>query len=326
MSRCLLSFPLTTMKPPTLAGPLEAKWASLYAGLEDLKGLSRFVRCLGIRFILAAFRVLPGPLAVGLGGWLGGSAFWVLTRYKKGTIENLERAYPRARGAWIRAIGRRCMAELGENAAYAARLSRLGAGRLADAVEIRGGEHLSEALKGDSGAVVLSAHLGCWELLPAYLAGRGRAVAVVAEGLAGRWEADLLRAERCKVGVGQVGAGVPQVRGALRGLLRGSLVICPYDQDAGESGFLVPFFGRRAFVPALPLKLAQLSGAAILPGYASREGRRHVLTFERPFKVGRDQDMSKLAGDCAARVEGWIRDRPGQWPWMHNRWKRTDPG
>lgn len=314
---------MTTMKPQKQAGLTEARWVCFYAGLEDLSAFRRFVRYLGVRGLLAAFRLLPGPVAVVLGTLLGKIGYWVLTRYRKATIENLETAFPLADRRWIRSVARNCMEELGANVAYAARLSRIGKKGVVAEPRIEGLENLSGAVKDNRGFVVISAHLGCWELLPAYLAGLGLDISLVAERLAGRWEDRLLRAERCKLGVGEVGEGVAQLKKAVRALGQGAVVVCPYDQDAGRAGCFVPFFGRQAFVPWLPLKLAQLSRSPLLPAYASREGGRHVLTFEPVIEVRSDVDMTRMAGECARKLEGWIRERPAQWPWMHRRWRRS---
>jgi KDO2-lipid IV(A) lauroyltransferase len=314
---------VTSMKPPNLAGPMEARWASFYAGLEDLRAFWRFLRCLLIRGLLTTFRVLPEGASIGLGAWLGRRAYWALTRYRNETIENLAGAFPEMPASWIREVAARSFEELGANVAYAARIAAKGRQGIAQEPRVRGFENLRSAVERGAGLVVVSGHLGCWELLPAYLAALDLDVSVVAERLAGRGEHELLRAERCKVGVGQIGSGFSELRGALRALRRGGVVVCPYDQDAGEGGHYVSFFGRAAFVPSLPLRLARLSGAVVLPAYASRQDGEHVLTFEDPIEVVPDEDMSRLATRCAARLEEWIRVRPEQWPWFHERWRRT---
>jgi KDO2-lipid IV(A) lauroyltransferase len=311
------------MKPRKPAGLTEARWVCLYAGLEDLRGSRRFARYLGVRCLLGVFRLLPGRFAVFLGTSLGKIGYWVLTRYRKATIENLGTAFPAADCVWTRTVARKCMEELGANVAYAARLPGAGKKGVAAEPHIEGFENLSGAVKDGRGFVVISAHLGCWELLPAYLASSGLEVSLVAERLAGRWENRLLRSERRKLGVGEVGEGVAQLKKAVRALRQGAVVVCPYDQDAGRAGCFVPFFGRPAFVPWLPLKLAQLSRSPLLPAYASREGGRHVLRFEPTIEVRSDDDLAGMAGECARKLESWIRERPAQWPWMHRRWRRS---
>lgn len=314
---------MTTMKQPRHALPAEASWGALYAGLQDIREAWRFARYLWIRGLLALFRRLPVGFGVILGRGLGKVGFWVLTRYRNRTIENLGASFPDADARGVRRLASGCMMELGASFAYAARLTRMRREAIADGPVVRGRRNLGAALEGESGCVVVSGHLGCWELLPAYLASIGLDVSLVAERLAGRLEDDLLRAERRKLGVGEVGGGVARLKKAVRELNSGSVVVCPYDQDAGLTGYFVPFFGRRAFVPSLPLRLALLSGSPILPAYASKEGGRHVLTFEPPIELRSEEDLPALARECVSRLEGWIRERPEQWPWMHRRWRRV---
>ena len=73
-------------------------------------------------------------------------------------------------------------------------------------------------------------------------------------------------------------------------------------------------------------RLAARSGATVLPGFAlwSESERRHVLRFYPPVEMTGDAVLDTQRVQSA--LESAIREYPGQWLWMHRRWKTRPPG
>jgi Kdo2-lipid IVA lauroyltransferase/acyltransferase len=96
------------------------------------------------------------------------------------------------------------------------------------------------------------------------------------------------------------------------------------DQKLND-GIAVPFFGRPAMTaPALAL-LALHFDCAVLPARVERLGGAHFrLTLypllDLPHSGDRDADAAALMRTVNATLEGWIRERPEQWFWVHSRW------
>lgn len=295
---------------------MEARWASFYAGLEDARRLWRSARYLVYLSVIGLIRLIPRRSAAVLGGWLGGGAFWALTRYRKRSIENIGVAFPAADRRWIRWVAQSSMEGLGAGFVEALSLAGIGPDGRRALAEVSGEGHLASALDKGRGAVVLSGHLGCWEFLPAYLAALGLRTGVVAGPQAGAWETELLRRERERLGVAEIMPEVGSLRMAFRTLFEGGVIVCPFDRDVGEGGCNVTFLGRSVALPSLPLRLARAARSAVLPAYTSRTGSGHSVVFEKPVEIGERDNIYEIAFELASTVERWIRGTPEQWTWM----------
>jgi KDO2-lipid IV(A) lauroyltransferase len=99
------------------------------------------------------------------------------------------------------------------------------------------------------------------------------------------------------------------------------------DQNSAvENGAFVPFFGRLACANLTFAKLAARSGAAVIPGFAvwDETERRYILRFYPEVEITGDPvaDTARIQ----AAVETAIRRDPGQWLWIHRRWKTRPEG
>jgi KDO2-lipid IV(A) lauroyltransferase len=79
----------------------------------------------------------------------------------------------------------------------------------------------------------------------------------------------------------------------------------------------VTMFGEDAAIPEGPLRLAQLTGAAILPMFSARVGyRSYVASFYPPRTVSREakeQELDEIAQSLAGTLGGFLREHPTQW-------------
>jgi KDO2-lipid IV(A) lauroyltransferase len=94
------------------------------------------------------------------------------------------------------------------------------------------------------------------------------------------------------------------------------------DQNASlDSGVFVDFFGVPACASTGLAKLAAHSGAAVIPGFALWEEaeRRYVLRFYPPVPM--TGDVTRDTQAVQKCIEDVIRQYPGQWLWIHRRWK-----
>lgn len=174
-------------------------------------------------------------------------------------------------------------------------------------------------------AIVFSAHLANWEL-PAIAAARhGIDSAVLYRTPNSPAVAqEILRLRRDSMGT-LVAAGMSAPFKLAKALERGQHVGMLVDQRFGR-GPRVPFFGAEA--PANPL-LAELAARFDCPVHGARcirlpDGRFELeLTEEIPLPrdaAGR-VDIQAATAAVNAVIEGWIREHPGQWLWMHRRWR-----
>jgi KDO2-lipid IV(A) lauroyltransferase len=116
-------------------------------------------------------------------------------------------------------------------------------------------------------------------------------------------------------------------RPILKALAANQAVGILIDQNSStDSGVFVDFFGTPACSGTGFAKLAARSGAAVIPGFAlwSEEERRYVLRFYPPVPMTGDavRDTQTLQ----KKLEEIVRAHPGQWLWIHRRWKTRPPG
>ena len=233
---------------------------------------------------------------------------------------NLKLVYGRppaglAEGVWI---------GLGRGFIEFARLATMTPEQLRRTAVCRGLGHWRRAVAGGRGAILLSGHLGNFELLGAILAARGVPLALLArlkdDDLTEAW-ADGLR-RRCGAEV------LPKtaIRAAVRRLACGVGVGLLADQAVSVGGVSAPFLGRPAATAPGPLLLARLSGAAILPVFIHRDPNgRPVVELQGPLArpAGGDAEADLRAGAALmnAVYSAAIAARPADWLWLHRRFK-----
>jgi KDO2-lipid IV(A) lauroyltransferase len=197
-------------------------------------------------------------------------------------------------------------------------------------IAVEGREHLTDALaRSPGGALVVTAHLGNWELLS--LGGRltGLAFATVVRpldvGFLDRF------AERLRASAGIERIDKRHAARAILDALRGGRVVgVLLDQNATRAeGVFVPFFGRPASTSRGLALLALRAGVPILPVFIHREpDGHHRIVIEAPIQASTsgsvEAAVTQVTAECAARIEAAIRRWPDQWLWLHRRW-RTRP-
>jgi KDO2-lipid IV(A) lauroyltransferase len=282
------------------------------------------------RFASALWRGLPESIAVGLGGgvgWLAG----VLLRVRRRDVDaNLRIAFPDASPAWRRRVARACYAHLGREAAVIARMPDWSRDEVLGRVRFVDFEPVRQAAEGDDGVVVLTAHLGNWEVAGAGLAALGLPLDVVGKGMANqRFEADLFALrERLGMRVIEMSDAPKEV---LRALRKGRVTALLGDQNAHRFGVFLPFFGRLAATPRGPALFALRTEAPVFVGFALRDPdggrgytlRAHRLEYERSGDL--DEDVRRLLIAYHELLEAAIRDAPDQYFWHHKRWKTRPP-
>lgn len=197
-------------------------------------------------------------------------------------------------------------------------------------ITVEGLEHLKQPMKTHGRALVLTAHLGNWELLAFAQRLVGVPAAVVVRPLDAPWldaVADRLRR--------LAGLELVDKRGALRPVLsalrRGRLVALLLDQNASRhEGVFVSFFGRPASTSKSLAVLAVRTRTPVVPMFVYRtEMGQHRLVIHPPLSVDAADDsgraVTELTQRCTAAVEAAIRVAPDQWLWIHDRWRTRPP-
>jgi KDO2-lipid IV(A) lauroyltransferase len=283
------------------------------------------------RLVTALVSALPERAALGLGalvGWLGGS---VLRLRRADVDRHLAQAFPERDRAWRRRVARASYAHLGREAVSTLRVTSKGPQEVVARTTIVGFEAFRAAVEQGRGVILVTGHIGNWELGGAAFSARGLAVDAVAKGMANPLFGADLESSRRRVGVGLVDlTGAP--REALRSLRRGHVLGLIADQNAREQGIFVPFLGRAASTFRGPALFALRTGAPIFLGVSLREPgvpARYRVTVERiaAARTGDlEEDVRVLTAAHTAALERAVRAAPEQYFWQHRRWKTRPPG
>ena len=202
-----------------------------------------------------------------------------------------------------------------------ARFPKLNASNIGDWISYEGLEHYLDAKRAGRGVLIATAHLGNWELSAFAHALLTEPMNVMIRPLDNTLIDRLV--ESCRTLSGnRLIYKRDGARAVLRALHNNEAVGILIDQNtAAAEGVFVDFFGMPACANRGFVKLAHHSGAPVIPGFAVWDDAqaRYVLHFYPPVPMSGDEaaDTQRLH----AVIESIIRRYPGQWMWIHRRWK-----
>ncbi len=284
---------------------------------------------LGLRFLIALARRLPARGACACGRGLGRLALRLGIR-RRVCMTNLAIAFPGPeRAAERRRVARLAYEHLGVVVFEFLGLSRLRPHELRARLEIIGACHLQAALARGKGVILATGHYGNWELLGAGLVAHGFPISVVVQRLRNPAAEEMVHAARIALGERCVdrGMGLRRVHVELQAN-RALGILC--DQDGKKRGVFVPFFGRPASTPKGAAQMARRWAVPFVPIFIHRlaDGRHRVVVhppFDVPAAVPEDEAVRQMMTRFNALLETAILADPGQYLWLHRRWKTPAP-
>jgi len=187
-------------------------------------------------------------------------------------------------------------------------------------------EEIRRILEKGKGVIVLTGHIGNWELLAASYGVSGYSGAVIGRRIYYEPFNRIIVGLREGVGVRTIYRD-ESARRMLQVLLKNQILGIVADQDVDSiEGTFVPYFGTLAYTPTAPAKLSMASGAPIVPAFMIRQKNgRYRLLMEKPIypEAGdsKEEAVQRITACWAEAVEKTVRRFPEQWGWMHDRWK-----
>jgi len=199
-------------------------------------------------------------------------------------------------------------------------------------IRYEGLEHYLAARDRGQGVLVLTGHLGAWELSSFYHSLAGYPMGMVIRRLDNPLVDRMVNRIRCQHG-NRVLHKDDFARGLLASMRAGETVGILMDTNmTPPQGLFVPFFGVSACTASGLARVAVKTGAAVLPGFLLWEEseRQYVLHFYPELTLALSDNAEADAAENTARftavIEDAIRKYPSQWLWMHRRWKTRPPG
>jgi Kdo2-lipid IVA lauroyltransferase/acyltransferase len=274
----------------------------------------------------------PRAVARALGAGVGRIAFLSLARLRRTGDQNLRLAFPQKSAEERQLLLRKLYRNLGWLLAEFCQMSSYTPENTRAFLRYEGLEHYLAARDQGQGVLILTGHLGAWELSSFYHSLMGYPMSMVIRRLDNELVDNLVNRIRCLHG-NQVLHKDDFARGLLATMRRGETVGILMDTNmTPPQGEFVDFFGHLACTASGLARVARKTGAAVLPGFLLWEeaSRQYVLHFGAPLvlQATNDVDADALANTALFTkvVEHYIRQYPDQWLWVHRRWKTRPQG
>ena len=286
---------------------------------------------LALRAFIGLLGSLPRRAARRVGEVIGNLAFRWLSRLRSVGLQNLKLAFPLLSIAEHERILRGEYRQAGHLLAEFCTMPSYNQRFVSRFIQYDGLKRYLQARDRGRGVLVLTGHLGAWELSSFFHSLMGYPMGMVIRRLDNPLIDAYVNRIRCLHG-NRVLHKDDFARALLSEMAAGATVGILMDTNmTPPQGVFVPFFGVLACSAAGLARVARKTGAAVLPGFLLEEPEgRYRLHFGEEVEVTRTADAEADALTNTARftrvLEQYIRASPEQWLWMHRRWKTRPPG
>lgn len=287
----------------------------------------------GLRLFHMAMTCWPVDLNLQVARMLGDVMYAVDRKHRERALGNLRRSFPDLPEPQRRAMARRSMQQLFMlfvEVLFTTRLVRLDS--VAKYIELgEMSDVLRLLLKRDQGVIMLTGHYGNWEILGYALATLGFETTSVARPLDNPYVNDWLLGVREKMGQ-RIIAKKGATEEVTEALARHGAVGFIADQNAGPKGIFVDFFGRKASTYKSIGLLAMEYKVPVVIGYARRIQDRFRFELGAQDIIwpadweNQPDPLRYITQRYTKAIEDFVRKDPGQYLWVHRRWKTRPKG
>ncbi len=266
-----------------------------------------------------------------IGRVLGMLMYGIDVRHQRIVRRNLKFVYPEWPPERVKKVSKRVFQNLGITILEICQMTCFSSHDIIDKVKIRGEEHLLNAMQNNKGAILISAHLGNWEIMPLFWPLYSNTpVTVVARQILNKIINRWIHGLRTRFGSRVIykDVALPEMTRTLR---QGKILAILIDQGTKSSlGVKIKFFNK--FVTATPgaALLAMRCKSPVLPAFCTRnDDGTFTINIESPLVLKRTGDLSadlktntQIMTDA---IEKAVREYPEQWFWVHKRWRKYYP-
>jgi len=276
--------------------------------------------------------LLPRGAARKVGGAIGWLAYAATPRLRRVGLRNLALAFSQKPEAERKSILRGMYRQLGWQLAEFCHMPSYTLEGASQFIRYEGLEHYLAAKQRGQGVLVLTGHLGAWEMSSFYHSLAGYPMGMVIRRLDNPWVNRLVNDIRTQHG-NRVLPKDDFARGLIAAMRAGETVGVLMDTNmTPPQGVFVDFFGHAACTASGVARVALRTGAAVLPGFLVWEPaeKKYVLHFLPELKLvdTGDAELDAITNTqtFTTALENVIRQHPEQWLWVHRRWKTRPAG
>ena len=274
---------------------------------------------------------IPQKHIASIGKILGMLVYFVDLRHRRIVRRNLQFVHPEWSQDRIQKLSKRVFENLGVTLLEICQMTSFSREDILRKVRIRGKDNLLNAIKNPKGVILISAHIGNWEMahqsISCYLQ---KSLVLVARELQSKAFDQWILKLRARFGntiIYKEGALPDMTRTLRQGKVLGLLI----DQETKRSeGVDVTFFDRTVSATPSAALLAIRCKSPVLPVFCIREAdSRLTLVVDPPLTMKRTgglrADLKTNTQIMTSAIERAVRAYPEQWFWFHKRWKRHYP-
>ena len=296
--------------------------------------LQTFLEYSAAKSVLAGLGLLPAPAAMFLGRGMSKLAYVLASDLRRTGATNLRLAFPEKSEEERARLLRECFDNLGRVLGLFSQFSSRSQEELKQLIDPHGIENLVGAQKIHGNKLILfTAHLGAWELTSFGLSVFDHPFTFLVRRIDNPRIEQLVDRVRRKFG-NQTVDKLSAARSMLKILRAGEspLGLLPDLNTLDDEAIFVDFFGVPAATTFVVAKLALRTNTPLVPVFApwSEEKKKFQLIVDPPLWIepsgDEDADVRRLTTALSQLIENQIRRYPGQWLWIHKRWKTRPPG
>ena len=283
-------------------------------------------------------RLLPKKWAMSLGTGIGKLLYHTLKKRKQIALNNLQIAFGNdmeieeqqvMEEEKRRELCKASFINLSKTIIEFMRFTKFNPDNIWHEVSVEGKEHLDAALEKGKGVIVVLTHFGNWEMLSLVW---GVLIPNRATAIAFPLKNEKLNAYICRNREFLSLKLIPRknaIRATLRALKNNEAVGFFADQNAGDQGMFIEFFGKPASTSRAPVTIALKTDTPVLFTLDIRQPNdKHHIYISPPLYLDpsddTETDVIEYTTLIVKELEKYINKYPEQWLWLHNRWK-TQP-
>jgi KDO2-lipid IV(A) lauroyltransferase len=279
-----------------------------------------------VLYRIGQFIALSLPLKIGYGvAIVFSDVHYIFARQARRDVKgNLKAIFPEKSNREIRKIRIRMFRNFAKYLVDFFRFEKLDSEYVKKNIFIENRQYSEQALAKGKGVIVLSAHIGNWELGGAAVSLSGYPLWVVVLPHKNKKVNAFFDYQRKSKGINVVPLGMA-VRRCFEILKGNNMLALVGDRDFNENGIVINFFGKSAIFPEGPAAFSLKTGAVILPVFMVRnEDDSFTLKIEKPIEFtpsqNKEKDITELIKHYKVIIEDYIRKYPDQWYMFRRFW------
>ena len=278
------------------------------------------------KLIAYAISKLPRSVQLAMGHGVGWLWFDVLKIRRQIAIDNVGIAFPEKSLAERTQIARESLTSMGQTLIEYFIFPFFRTENVREMFDIEGEQNIQAALSLKKGVIMMTLHLGNGDFAVAGLSRLGYPMHLISKEFKARWLNDLWFGMRKKHGTRFISPEKSSFE-ILRALRRNEIVVFVLDQFMGPPiGVRTIFFGKETGTAMGCALMADRTRSPVVPCYTYRKpDGKMAMVFEEPIPFLdhglRVQNIAVMTQIYTDKIESIIRQHPGQWMWIHRRWK-----